>query len=113
MNYLTGGLYGNRYPVGENRPPIAAPNSGAYPIPPPPMPPHGGLIPPELEAKLGLLLPLAGAALLGIAAYAVITNPAIAMAAGPVAYGKRRKRSLGDDKVDEHMMMAYRAHHRK
>lgn len=112
MNYLTGGLYGNRngYPTVPDNRPIPGPNSGAYgPMMPPP--PHGGLLPPELETKIGILLPLAGAALLGIAAYAIITNPGMAMAAGPVAYGKRRKRSLFDDKLDQHM--AYRAHHRK
>jgi hypothetical protein len=41
----------------------------------------------------------------------LISNPGIAMAAGPVAYGKRRKRSLFDEKVDQHM--AYRAHHNR
>lgn len=102
MNLLSGGLYGNRYPL-ENRP--LGPTNGPYP------PIGSGIMPPELEAKVGLLLPLAGAALLGIAAYALVTNPGIAMAAGPVAYGKRRKRSLFDDKLEQHM--AYRAHHRK
>lgn len=106
INYLTGGLYGNNRPYPDSRPigPV-----GPHPIPPPP---HGGLLPPELEAKAQFLLPLAGAALLGIAAYAFITNPGLAMAAGPVAYGKRRKRSLFDDKLEERLM-AYRAHQRK
>lgn len=102
MNLLSGGVYGSRYPMDR---PIIPPNG---PFPPPQ---SGGLLPPELEAKVGLLLPLAGAALLGIAAYAIVTNPGIAMAAGPVAYGKRRKRSILDDKLEQ--LMAYRAHHQK
>lgn len=59
LNYMSGGSYnpsyGNRYPYDNN--PMNVP---PYP------PPHGGLLPPELEAKSGLLLPLAGAALLGL-----------------------------------------------
>lgn len=46
--------------------------------------------------------------LIGIAAYTLFTNPGIAM--GPML-GKRRKRSLFDDKLEQHL--AYRAHHRK
>jgi hypothetical protein len=42
---------------------------------------------------------------IGIAAYALVSGPGIA--AGPVI-GKRRKRSLFDEKVEQHL--AYRAH---
>lgn len=41
----------------------------------------------------------------GIAAYALVASPAMAM--GPMI-GKRRKRSLFDEKLEQHM--AYRAH---
>jgi hypothetical protein len=86
-----------------------------------------GIFPPELEQKASVILPLAGAALLGIfkffillkklkiiknkfintgiATYALVTSPAIAT--GPIL-GKRRKRSLFDEKIEQHM--AYRAH---
>lgn len=47
--------------------------------------------------------------LLGIAAYALVSGPGIA-AAGPVI-GRRRKRSLFDEKVEQHL--AYRAHNKK
>lgn len=43
----------------------------------------------------------------GIAAYALVTGPGIA-AAGPVI-GKRRKRSLFDEKLEQ-KYLAYRAH---
>jgi hypothetical protein len=74
LNYLNGGSYlnnpssssyGNRYPYDNN--PVLS--TGMYPPPPPPVggafPHGGGILPPEIEAKTGLLLPLAGAALLG------------------------------------------------
>lgn len=73
----------------------------------------GGLLPPDLEQKSSLILPLAGAALLGIATYALVANPGMAMGSmGSMApaFGKRRKRSLYDVKLEEHM--AYRAHQR-
>ncbi|CAG9799916.1 unnamed protein product [Chironomus riparius] len=75
-----------------------APGSGLLPP---------GLLSPELEAKASLLLPLAGAALLGIAAYAIVTGPGLALA-GPVI-GKRRRRSASfDQALEKHL--AYRAH---
>ncbi|KAG5677259.1 hypothetical protein PVAND_007030 [Polypedilum vanderplanki] len=103
FNQLTG--YGNKFGYGS-----AGPVYGPYGNPSPISGgSFSGLLPPELEAKGSILLPLAGAALLGIAAYALVSNPGIATAglAGP-AIGKRRKRSLFDEKVEQHL--AYRAH---
>jgi len=64
-----------------------------------------GMNGPDYEGKSSLLLPLAGAALLGVAAYALVANPMLSM--GP-AIGKRRKRSTFEDKLVQHL--AYRSH---
>lgn len=106
------GSYGNRYPNGGGS--VNGPFPGA------------GIFPQDPDGKSSLLLPLAGAALLGnflcqfflasvsshlhlagIATYALVANPGM-MPMG--AMGKRRKRSLFDKKILEHL--AYRAHQR-
>lgn len=123
------GGYGGRYPQegGSINGPYPGPGGLQGGMPGGPM---QGLFPPDLEGKTSLILPLAGAALLGslkpttgnsnqiiknrffyspgIAAYALVASPAMAM--GPMI-GKRRKRSLFDEKLEQHM--AYRAHHKQ
>lgn len=66
-----------------------------------------GIFGQEFQEKTSAILPLAGAALLGIATYALVAGAGVSI--GPML-GKRKRRSLLDEKLDQHM--AYRAHKR-
>ncbi|CRL08322.1 CLUMA_CG021467, isoform A [Clunio marinus] len=106
-NYTPGSTYapglGNNYGVGSYGTQV----NGPYPGPP-------GNLPSDIHSKASsILLPLAGAALLGIAAYTLVSNPSVpnGITAKPPLYGRRRKRSLFDEKLEQHL--AYRAHLRR